>query len=83
MIYMVEVRSGGRLAHLMAEMRTWLDHDRIEPELFQHSGEGTDVTFRVGFSVEGHAAAFAKAFGGRLRICRPAPSHPVRRRITS
>lgn len=67
MLYTVEVRLiGGDFIASMAQMRTWLDHQRIEPDAFRHSSGGAGVTFRVDFKMEAEAASFARAFGGRL-----------------
>ena len=67
MQYTVEVRLiGGNFITSMTQMRTWLDHQRIEPDAFRHSSGGAGVTFRVDFKLEVEAAEFARAFGGRL-----------------
>src|SRR5260221_3968902 len=67
MLYTVEVRLiGGEFIGFMTQMRTWLDHRRIEPDAFRHSSGGAGVTFRVDFKVETEADAFASAFGGPL-----------------
>ena len=47
-------------------MRTWLDHQHVEPDAFRHSSGGAGIAFRVDFKLESEAAAFARAFGGRL-----------------
>ena len=74
MLYTVEVRLiGGEFMTSMAEMRTWLNHRRIEPDAFRHSPGGAGVTFRVDFKIESEATEFARAFGGRL-IGLPLPS---------
>lgn len=75
MLYTVEIRLiGGDFIASMAQMRSWLDHQRIEPDAFRHSSGGAGVTFRVDFKVEAEAGAFARAFGGRLIGLPPAPS---------
>ena len=75
MLYTVEIRLiGGEFIASMAQMRTWLDHQRIEPDAFRHSSGGAGVTFRVDFKVEAEADAFARAFGGRLIGLPPALS---------
>lgn len=67
MLYIVEVRRiGGDLIAAMTEMRTWLDHQHIEPDAFRHSSGGAGITFRVDFKAETAAAAFARAFDGRI-----------------
>ena len=67
MLYTVEVRViGGDLLAPMSEMRTWLDHNRFEPDAFRYSAGTPATTFRVDFKREPEAVAFAKAFGGRI-----------------
>jgi len=67
MQYLVEVCVSGRgLVDSMAEMRTWLDHRRIEPNGFRHRGESARMKFHVDFNYEPDAIGFAQAFGGRL-----------------
>ena len=50
----------------MTAMREWLDHRRFEPSVFRYSFAAPGLLFRVEFTVEAEAAAFAKAFGGRV-----------------
>ena len=84
MTYTVEVRRiGAELADLMSDMRTWLDHHSIEPELFHHSTGCPGLAFRVGFRTEPHAAAFADAFGGRLEQADPMAEPLWHRRPTA
>lgn len=67
MLFTVEVRLiGGNFVTAMTQMRTWLDHRRIEPDAFRHSAGGAGVTFRVDFKLEGEAVLFARTFGGRV-----------------
>lgn len=67
MQYIVEVCVGDRgLVSAMAEMRTWLDHRRIEPQGFRHCRESLRVMFHVDFNNEPDAVGFARAFGGRV-----------------
>lgn len=67
MVFTVEVRLiGGDLMTSMTHMRTWLDHQRVEPDAFRHSAGGAGITFRVDFKREHDAMAFARAFGGRV-----------------
>ena len=67
MQYIVEIGLGsGEFTEAMERMRTWFDHQRIEPDGFRHSYDRAEMRFRVGFSVESQASAFARAFGGRL-----------------
>ena len=66
-MFTVEVRLiGGNLMTSMNHMRTWLDHQRVQPDAFRHSAGGAGITFRVDFKLESEAVAFARAFGGRL-----------------
>lgn len=72
MQYLVEVCVGdGGLVSSMAEMRTWLDHRRIEPQGFRHSCNSPRVVFHVDFNNEPDAIGFAEAFNGRV-VGRPA-----------
>ncbi len=68
MVYLVDVRriGGDSLVTLMGEMRTWLEHARIEPAEFDHSSNGIGTVIRAGFHDMQAAVAFAEAFGGRL-----------------
>lgn len=67
MLYTVEIRRiGGDLLSLMSQMRTWLDHQRFEPDAFRYSVGSPATAFRLDFKNEQAAIAFAKAFGGRI-----------------
>ena len=67
MQYIVEISVNERgLVDSMADMRTWLDHKRIEPLGFRHSGDRPQMTFQVDFTAEPDATEFARAFGGRM-----------------
>jgi len=69
MQYIVEVCVSDRgLVDSMAEMRTWLDHRRIEPNGFRHRSECAGMKFHVDFNQEPEAIGFAQAFGGRLVV---------------
>lgn len=71
MLYTVEVQlTGAHLSSTLSEMRTWLDHNRVEPDSFRHFSGASKILFRVEFKLESDAADFAKAFGGRVM---PAP----------
>lgn len=67
LVYTAEVRLVGiDLSSALSDMRTWLDHNRCEPDGFRHfAGDGA-VKFLVDFKSESEAQAFAKAFGGRI-----------------
>ena len=67
MQYIVEVCVSGRgLVNSMAEMRTWLDHQRIEPHGFRHRRDSARIIIHVDFNSEPDAIGFARAFGGRM-----------------
>ena len=67
MQYIVEVCVSGRsLVGAMAEMRTWLDHQRIEPHGFRHCRDNARLKFHVDFNNEPDAFGFARAFDGRV-----------------
>ena len=67
MLCIVEVRLiDGDLSTSLSDMRTWLDHRRIEPIAFRHSSSPTGIACYAEFRQEGDAAAFARAFGGRV-----------------
>jgi hypothetical protein len=67
MQYLVEICIGdGALIASMAEMRTWLDHRRIEPNGFRHCRDSARILFHVDFNSEADAIEFALAFGGRV-----------------
>lgn len=67
MVYTVEVRRLGHdLASVIAEMLAWLDYHGIREAAFGYSSGGPGIAFRISFSVETEALAFALAFEGRL-----------------
>jgi hypothetical protein len=65
--YTVEVRLiGGDTVAFMSDMRSWLDHNRVEPAGFRYSLGTPATSFRVEFKIEEDAISFANAFGGRI-----------------
>lgn len=67
MLHIVEVRRIGHdLESLAAELRKWLDDNGIQPTAFEHSTGGPGITFRVHFTAQSDAAAFAAEFSGWL-----------------
>lgn len=67
MVYTVEVRRMGHdLAGVIAEMRAWLDYHGIREAAFGYSSGGPGIAFRISFTIETEALAFALSFGGRL-----------------
>lgn len=69
-MFPVEVRIPERnedaLTAKMTAMREWLDHRRFEPSAFRYTFTAPGTLFRVDFSVEAAAVAFAREFGGRV-----------------
>ena len=66
-MYIVEVRHGGDgLAAPMAEIRTWLDHQQIQPSVFRLSLVAGRTIFRLEFKAATDSEAFAHAFGGQF-----------------
>ena len=51
----------------MALMREWLDHRHFEATTFRYTFAPEGFMFRVEFSVEAQALAFADAFGGQMQ----------------
>ena len=70
MVFSVEIpvheRDEGALTARMTAMRGWLDHRGFEPSTFRYTFTEPGILFRVDFSVEAAAVAFARGFGGRL-----------------
>ena len=55
--------SAATLAGTLANMRSWLDHNRCEPVRFEtKSGEPGTVVIRVEFKTDSDAQAFRLAF---------------------
>jgi hypothetical protein len=50
----------------MTAMREWLDRRRVEPSRFHYTVTAPGILFRVDFSVEAAAIAFAREFGGHM-----------------
>ena len=67
-MHVVEVRrKGADLGSAMAQMRTWVDHHRMEPQAFEVGFiPGGEVRFRLSFAALNDASAFARAFDGDL-----------------
>jgi hypothetical protein len=66
-MYIVEVRHGGDgLAAPMAEIRTWLDDQQMQPSVFRLSLAAGGTIFRLEFKAATDAEAFAHAFGGQV-----------------
>jgi hypothetical protein len=59
---------GSDWAHLMADMRSWLDRRQISTEGFNYSPIGRGIAIWICFRSADQAAAFAEAFEGRLQF---------------
>jgi len=69
-MFLVEIRipNEDMLTEEMQAMRTWLDHRRFEPATFRYTFAPPAGVFRIDFTDEAQAAAFAAAFGGRVSM---------------
>ena len=66
-MYIVEVRhNGDGLAEPMADIRTWLDHQRIQPSVFRLSLMPEGTMFHLEFKAASDAEVFARAFDGQV-----------------
>ena len=66
-MYVVEFRhDGDGLAEPMADIRTWLDHQRIQPSVFRLSLMPGGTMFHLEFKAAIDAEAFAQAFAGQV-----------------
>jgi hypothetical protein len=69
-LFPVEIRISDHdekaLTARMMAMREWLDHRRFEPSTFRYTFQPPGLHFRIDFSKEEEAAAFADQFGGRM-----------------
>src|ERR1051325_11158510 len=77
-MYIIEVRRrNAELADAMAQMRTWLDNQAIEPVLFEIGFlPCRETRFRVQFRKRGDAVMFAASFD--VRCWTPVPLLPPR-----
>jgi hypothetical protein len=66
-MYVAEIHhNGDGFAEPMEQIRTWLDHKRIQPSVFRLSLMPGGTIFRVEFNAVSEAEAFARAFGGQV-----------------
>jgi hypothetical protein len=66
-MYIVEIRHNGvGLAGPMAQFRSWLDRQQIQPSVFRLSLIPEGTIFRLEFKAMGEAEAFALAFGEQV-----------------
>jgi hypothetical protein len=71
MLYIVEVAvDTENLAHELSQMRTWLDHTRVQAIGFRQI-PGANIC-RVDFGGEQEAREFARAFAGQILNRTPA-----------
>ena len=66
-MYAVEFfHEGDGLAEPMEQIRTWLDHEHVQPSIFRLSLVRGGKIFRLDFNAVSEAEAFLQAFGGRV-----------------
>ena len=66
-MYAVEFfHEGDGLAEPMEQIRTWLDHEHIQPSVFRLSLIPGGTVFHVEFNAMEEAEAFARAFDGQV-----------------
>ena len=66
-MYAVEFfHEGDGLAEPMEQIRTWLDHEHVQPSIFRLSLMPGGTVFRVEFYAMREAEAFARAFSGEV-----------------
>ena len=66
-MYVVQFRhDGDGLAEPMADIRTWLDHQRIQPSVFQLSLIPRATIFHLEFKAASDAEAVAQRFDGQV-----------------
>ena len=65
MSYIVEVTiDAGSLAHALSQMRTWLDHIKLQAIGFRQTPGAN--TCRVDFAGKTEASSFAQSFAGQI-----------------
>lgn len=62
----ISVADEDALANKVATMQLWLARQRFEPLTFRYSFVASAILFRVDFSSEAEAIAFATAFDGKI-----------------
>ena len=66
-MYVVQFRhDGDGLAEPMADIRTWLDRERIQPSVFRMSLVLGATIFHLEFKAATDAETFARAFDGQV-----------------
>lgn len=54
----IAIQTGASTGGMMSEIRTWLDHNKIEPASFKQ----VDSAFEIGFSRDEEAEFFKNSF---------------------
>jgi hypothetical protein len=69
-MHIVEIwRRDADLGAVMEQMRTWLDHHRVEPSLFNVVFIASDeIRFRLEFKNSSDASGFARAFNAEMLV---------------
>ena len=57
----ITITPGSSAGEMMKEIRTWLDHNKVEPSLFKQA----DFAFEISFSRDEEAELFKSAFNPR------------------
>ena len=66
-MHIVEIRChAADLGVVMEQMRTWLDHHRVEPRLFDVAFLPGEIRFRFQFKNASDVSGFASVFGGEI-----------------
>ena len=66
-MYVVEIHhNGDGLVEPMEQIRTWLDHEHIQPSIFRLSLIPGGTVFRVELNAASEAEVFAREFGGQV-----------------
>ena len=80
-MFLVEIaireRDEDALTARMTAMHQWLDQSGFEPSTFHYTFTAPGILFRVDFSVEAAAVAFAREFGGRFISALAGMSRPA------
>jgi hypothetical protein len=61
-------RKPGAFGDTLNEIRTWLDHSKIQPASFKPVAQDSGVGFEIGFNNEGEARLFEHAFLASTRL---------------
>jgi hypothetical protein len=64
----VRIATNDDFAAQLKDMRLWLDEHRFEPSTFTYSFLNTGMSVQVSFKIGDEAEAFARRFGGSLKL---------------